>query len=88
MSSSGGGSGGNSGLLRSLIGGIFKVAGRAAPLLPSLGIGSKARINEAQAIGEIQYKANKAEASNEKQMAVIGCVFLLLIVVMVIVVRK
>jgi len=82
--SSGSSSGSNSGLLTSIVGGIFSVAGQATPLLPSLGIGSKSRIKEAQALGEIQYKSDQAQASTEKQKLVIGGVFILLILVVVV----
>ena len=54
-------SSGGSGLFGSILGGLFGVAGGIAPILPALGIGSKARMNEIQAQSAADAKLYNAQ---------------------------
>ncbi|MBN2635253.1 MAG: hypothetical protein JXR61_03215 [Prolixibacteraceae bacterium] len=91
----GGSGGGFFNVLGSILGGTAGLVGAAAPILPSLGIGSKSRIKETQAQALAQTKILNAQqsildqnATNQKELAIIGGAFLLVIVVVLIALRK
>ncbi|MCY1721867.1 hypothetical protein OU798_16045 [Prolixibacteraceae bacterium Z1-6] len=90
-----GSGGGFFNLLGSILGGTAGLVGAAAPILPSLGIGSKSRIEETQAQALAQTQILNAQqsildekASEQKQMLMIGGTFILVVVVILVALRS
>ena len=81
----GGGNGGS--IISGIIGGLGSIAGA----LPQLGIGSRSRIKEAQAMASINksvYDAQNEAKAKEQKTIIIGGVIVLLLVVVIFALKK
>jgi uncharacterized membrane protein YfcA len=75
--------------------GLLGIAGSLAPILPSIGIGSKSRIAEAQAIAAannsnslLSIEAERQKAKELKSVLLIGGVLIFVIVIAAVALRK
>lgn len=90
----GGSGGGFFNVLSSILRGTAGLADAAAPILPDFGIGSRSRLKELEAknmaemnILNTQQSIIDEKASDQRELLIIGGVFLLVIMVMILALR-